>query len=79
MPNIYHLTYRIVDMLSKKISKMINNCDLILERSNSNVNECHGSFTYLVNDTKDKYQTKHVLKVFDLEKMINFTEFIVCD
>jgi hypothetical protein len=50
---------------------------LILERPNSNNDEYQDPVTYLTYDKKDKYKTKYVLKIFDLEKMTNLSEFIV--
>ncbi len=50
---------------------------MILERPNSNNDEYQDPVTYLTYDKKDKYKTKYVLKIFDLEKMTNLSEFIV--
>jgi hypothetical protein len=52
---------------------------LILERPNSNNDEYQEPLTYLTYDKKDKNKTKYVLKIFDLEKMNNLSEFIVCN
>lgn len=49
----------------------------VSERSKSNDDECQDSLTYLTFDKKDKNKTKYVLKLFDLEKLINLSEFIV--
>ncbi|CAF3988923.1 unnamed protein product [Rotaria sordida] len=61
MSNDYYLTYRIIDTL---------------KYSNSNIDECQGSLAYLVYDNKDKNKTKYALKIVDLEKMTNLSEFI---
>jgi serine/threonine protein kinase len=61
---------------------MSNECDTtyqiidILKRPNSNNDEYQDPVTYLTYDKKDKYKTKYVLKIFDLEKMTNLSEFI---
>ncbi len=52
---------------------------MILERPNSNNDEYQEPLTYLTYDKKDKNKTKYVLKIFDLEKMNNLSEFIVCN
>jgi hypothetical protein len=52
---------------------------LILERPNSNNDEYQEPLTYLTYDKKDKNKTKYVSKIFDLEKMNNLSEFIVCN
>jgi hypothetical protein len=52
--------------------------NFILEQPNSNDDECQDSFTYLTYDNKDKNKTKYVLKIIDLEKLTNLSEFIVC-
>ncbi|CAF1093516.1 unnamed protein product [Adineta steineri] len=62
MLNNYDLPYRIIDSL---------------KQTNSNDEEDYDNcFTYLTYDSKDKNKTKYVLKIFDLEKMTNLSEFI---
>ncbi len=50
----------------------------LLERPNTDDDEYQDSVTYLPYDNKDKHKTRYVLKIFDLEKMTNLSEFIVC-
>ena len=77
-----HLTYRIVDTLSKTIllthSKTPLCLSLALGRADSNADEYEDCGSYLVYDQKEKSKTRYVLKVVDLEKLTNLSEFIVC-
>ncbi len=50
----------------------------MLERPNTDDDEYQDSVTYLTYDNKDKHKTRYVLQIFDLEKMTNLSEFIVC-
>ncbi|UJR09156.1 hypothetical protein I4U23_013404 [Adineta vaga] len=61
MSNNYHLTYRILDMLKRP-------------DFNTDDNEDCGS--YLIYDFKDKTKAKYVMKIVDLEKLTNLSEFI---
>jgi hypothetical protein len=59
-----NLTYRIIDNLSKNQSK-------------SNDDDYY-SQTYLTYDQKDKYKTKYILRLIDLDNLTDLTEFLVC-
>ncbi len=74
--------YRTLDILSMKIylkTFFLKNKSFIIERPNSNDDEDKDSFTYLAYDTKDRFKTRYILKIVDLEKMNNISEFIVCN
>ncbi|CAF3026360.1 unnamed protein product [Rotaria sp. Silwood2] len=61
MMNNYNLTYRIIDTL---------------KRSESNDKDSQFCQTYLINDEKEKNETKFILRLIDLENLTNLTEFI---
>jgi hypothetical protein len=51
---------------------------LILEQSKSDDDDDYQySHTYLTYDQKDKNKTKYILRLIDLEKLTNLTEFFV--
>ena len=49
----------------------------VLERSNFQKDDYPDSLTYLTYDNREKNKKKYVMKIFDLEKLNNLTEFIV--
>lgn len=50
---------------------------MILERSNFQKDDYPNTLTYLTYDNREKNKKKYVMKIFDLEKLSNLTEFIV--
>jgi ribosomal silencing factor RsfS len=54
------------------------NLNLILARRKSSDEDSQSSQIYLTYDQKDKNKSKYILRLIDLEKLTNLTEFLVC-